>query len=159
MKPLLRNLASVAVLATTGLLLVADSARECEHGARDITFDVSGNTCGSNGTFHVLSGEDSCEITTQGAEALGFPTFGDSTRDTVDIPRGEWSLHDPSLTVHLGADGGVVSPDAGGSTAVGANRHCENEPSGDKLLLTCIDRRDDLSGIEVARCTATLTPR
>ncbi|NTX55434.1 hypothetical protein [Myxococcus sp. CA039A] len=159
MKPLLRNLASVAVLATTGLLLLADSSRKCEHGTRDVTFDVTGNTCGSNGTFRVLSGEDACEITTQGASALGFPEFGDSTRDSVDIPKGEWSLHDPSLTVHLGADGGVVRPDAGSSTSVQANRHCENELDGDTLVLTCIDRRDDLSGVEVARCGAKLTPR
>lgn len=159
MKPLLRNLATVAVLATTGLLLVADSSRRCEHGALNVAFDVSGNTCGTNGTFRVLSDEDSCEITTQGAEALGFPAFGDSTQDSLNILKGEWSLHDRNHTVHLGPDGGVVRADAGSTTTVAANRHCENTPEGETLRLTCIDRRSDLSGDEVARCEATLTPR
>nr|BDT37459.1 hypothetical protein MFMH1_71280 [Myxococcus sp. MH1] len=157
MMPLLRNLASVAVLAATGVLLIADSAPDCEKDAQEVTFDVTENTCGGNGSFQLRVPEDSCDLTAVGNEPLGFPEYGGASAK-VDLKRGDWSLHDRAHTLHVDADGGVVRPDAGG-TAVDGNRHCEATREAEHLRLTCIDRRSDLSGVEVFRCEAKLTPR
>ncbi|QSQ13025.1 hypothetical protein [Myxococcus landrumensis] len=154
---LLRNLASVAVVATVGALRIGCAIEKCPHEGHDQTFTVQGNTCGPNGTVRVRSEKDSCDVSGEGAQRLGFPEFGRIEANAGPLPDGRWSLHEANLTLHLAPDGGVVPPDAGPSTTITGNRHCEATRTAGTLRLECIDRRSDLSGDEVGRCAATLT--
>ncbi|MCP3141671.1 hypothetical protein [Pyxidicoccus xibeiensis] len=159
MNVLMKNLAAAAVLATTAVLLVADSARECAHAAQDVTFDVSNNTCGAAGTLRVSSSEDACSITVEASPGTDLPGFGNTNRDDLDLRAGgHWYLHSADFTFHVGADGGTVPRDAGGQSISG-NRTCETVAEGAGLRLRCTDRRGDLSGDEVGTCEALLTPR
>ncbi|WP_338863700.1 hypothetical protein [Myxococcus stipitatus] len=157
MNVLTRGLASAVVLAFTGTLLIDCADQECVHEGHDTTFTVHGNTCGPNGNVRLRSEKNSCELDTDGAQKLGFPVNGRLESNSGPLTEGRWSLHQPNRTLHLGPDGGVVSPDAGSSTTVTGNRHCEATREAGALRLECIDRRSDLSGDEVGRCAATLT--
>lgn len=159
MKVLLKNLTTAAVLATTAVLLIADSAEECAHEAQDVTFEVSGNTCGSAGTLRVSAAKDSCELQAEVPSGMGLPEFGNVENGTKDLKEGGWYLHDSARTFYVGSDGGVVAPDGGSGTEVPGNRHCEATREGGVLRLRCVDRRSDLSGVEVGGCEAVLTPR
>lgn len=159
MNVLLKNLTAAAVLATTAVLLVADSSLDCPETAQDVTFDISNNTCGRSGTLRVSTAADSCSLTVEVASGTGLPEFGELD-SSKDLREGGWYLHDASRTFHVGADGGVVAPDAGSGTQVTGNRHCSASREGDVLRLSCIDRYADLSGREVGGgCEAVLTPR
>ncbi|HZI14344.1 MAG TPA: hypothetical protein VE153_28520 [Myxococcus sp.] len=159
MKALLKQLTPSAVLATTAVLLSAGCTGKCLHEAQDVAFDVSGNTCGSAGTLRLSTAQDSCELRAVPSSGTGLPEFGDVGSGTRDLKEGGWYLHDASRTYYVGADGGVVVPDAGSGTEVSGNRHCEATREGDLLRLRCVDRRSDLSGVEVGGCAAVLTPR
>lgn len=159
MKALLKNLTTAAVLATTAVLLIADSARECPRDAQEAAFDISNNTCGGSGVLRVAQGKDACDLTVEVSSGTGLPEFGDAGGSGSDLNQGGWYLHDAARTFYVGADGGVVAPDAGSGTEVPGNRHCEATREGDVLRLSCIDRRSDLSGVELGRCAAVLTPR
>jgi hypothetical protein len=160
LKALLKNLTAAAVLASTAALLIADSARECSRDAQEIAFDISNNTCGGSGVLRLKQGKDVCDLTVElSSSGTGLPEFGDVGASSSDLGQGGWYLHDAARTFYVGADGGVVAPDAGSGTEVQGNRHCEATREGDTLRLRCIDRRADLSGVEVGRCEAVLTPR
>ncbi|MCP3100125.1 hypothetical protein LZ198_14710 [Myxococcus sp. K15C18031901] len=159
MKRLSRSLATLAVLSSTAVLLVADSSRDCEHSRQDILFSVTENTCGKVGGLLAHSATDSCDVEVNDADAIGVPRYGESNSDDVDLLGGNWNLHESNRTLYLGADGGSVPADAGNATEVQVNRHCEaqKEPNG-TLLLKCTDFRGDLSGEELASCQMRLTP-
>lgn len=157
MNVLTRGLASVAVLALTGAMLIDCADQVCVHDGLDTAFVVRGNTCGPNGTVRLRSEKNSCELGTEGAQNVGFPRFGRLESYPGSLLDGAWSLHESNQTLHLGPDGGVVSPDAGASTTITGNRHCEATREAGALRLECIDRRSDLSGDELGRCAATLT--
>jgi hypothetical protein len=157
---LLKNLAAAAALATTAVLLVADSAEECAHDAQDVTFDISENTCGRTGTLRVSVPENECALSVEVAEETGLPRAGNNDGSRVDVRGGgNWYLHASNFPLTLGPDGGVVSPDAGNVTTVNGNRHCDVERDGETLVLRCKDRPADLSGQVLGTCSARLTPR
>ncbi|MFP2929204.1 hypothetical protein ACLESO_29180 [Pyxidicoccus sp. 3LG] len=162
MNPLLKNLAAAAVLASTAVLLVADSARECSHAAKEATFDVTQNTCGQAGTLRVSSAEDSCDLDVETEDATGLPRSGNTNRDDdIDLlAEGHWYLSSTAQNLYVGPDGGYVSVDAGGATPVNGSRSCETTREGEALRLRCTDRhRTDLPEHHLATCEALLTPR
>ncbi|MCE9673624.1 hypothetical protein LY474_38050 [Myxococcus stipitatus] len=158
MKRLTRSLVTLAVLSSTAVLLVADSARDCDHASQNVSFRVSMNTCGELDGIVVRSGKDSCDVEVDGAESAGVPQYGESNTDDVNVLEGNWNLHGSNRTLYLVADGGTAPADAGGATPVSVNRHCEatKEPNGD-LMLRCTDFRSDLSGEVVSTCQVQLT--
>jgi hypothetical protein len=150
---------TAAVLATAAGLLIPGCTEKCLHAAQDVAFEVSGNTCGRAGVLRLSSAENSCELRAEVPSGMGLPEFGNLESATQDLNEGGWYLHDASRTFRVGADGGVVAPDAGSGTEVSGNRHCEATREGNVLRLRCLDRRSDLSGVELGGCEAVLTPR
>lgn len=150
---------TAAVLATTAALLLTGCTGKCIHEAQDLSFEVSGNTCGRAGTLRLTSARDSCDLMAEASAGTGLPEFGSVENTTRDLTEGGWYLHDAARTFSVGADGGVLAPDAGSGTEVQGNRHCEATREGNGLRLRCIDRRSDLSGVELGGCEAVLTPR
>jgi len=159
-KALLKNLAAMAVLATTAALLVADSAKECRHAAQDVTFDVGHNTCGQPGILRVNTAEDQCILNVEVEERTGLPATGDVYESGVDLRQGgNWYLADTNVPVTLNEDGRPQLEDAGSGATVAVNRTCEVQREGEVLRLKCTARKTDLANEQVYTCEAVLTPR
>ncbi|ATB50425.1 hypothetical protein [Corallococcus macrosporus] len=162
MKVILTNLAATAALATTAVLLIADSGgvKECHQAAQEVTFDVGHNTCGEPGILRVGTPDRECRLDVEVEERTGLPTMGDVYEGTVDIRQGNnWYLADTNVLITLQADGGTRPDDAGSGTQVPVNRTCEVLRESDILRLKCIARRADLANEQVHTCEAVLTPR
>jgi hypothetical protein len=149
MKPLLKNLAVCATLATTAVLLIADSAPECPHQLQQVDFAVTG-TCGDPGTVRLKSPPRSCGIDVENAAAVNLPESGGYQSTVFDITQGGWTLSDPRK---------VSVPDgSGGSTQVDGRRVCTSELEKGTLMLRCEDLRADVEPAQVvSRCEAVLT--
>lgn len=161
MKVILMNLAAAAALATTAVLLVADSGgKDCYQPAQNVTFDVGHNTCGAPGLLKVSTPEDECRLDVEAEERTGLPTTGAVYGGTVDILQGDnWYLADTNVSITLNTDGGTLPTDAGDGTRVDVNRSCEVLREGEVLRLKCTARKVDLANEQVHACEAVLTPR
>ncbi|NVJ01977.1 hypothetical protein HV824_28170 [Myxococcus sp. AM009] len=161
MKVILMNLAATAALATTAVLLVADSGgKDCYQPAQSVTFDVGHNTCGAPGLLQVSTPQDDCRLDVAVEERTGLPTRGAVYAGTVDILQGDnWYLADTNVVITLSTDGGTPPADAGSGTAVEVNRACEVLREGEVLRLKCTAREADLGNEQVHACEAVLTPR
>jgi hypothetical protein len=156
MSPVLKSVASVAVLVLTAFLLLADAAPPpCNHPEQSVTFTVSGNTCGPNGTLTLVSPQDACGIEARGASAVGLPefaSFNERGEATYELKQGGWRIHGHRPEV---ADAGM--PD-GGAVLIVPSRECEATGNGSTLKLSCTDRNESF-GAPVGTCEATLTPQ
>ncbi|MFP2957954.1 hypothetical protein ACLEPN_09020 [Myxococcus sp. 1LA] len=161
MKVILMNLAATAALATTAVLLVADSGgvKECHQAAQEVTFDVGHNTCGEPGILRVSTPERECSLDVEVEERTGLPETGDVYEGTVDIRQGNnWFLTDTDVIV-VGLDGGTQPNDGGVGHTTSVYRSCEVLREGEVLRLKCTARRADLVNEPVRTCEAVLTPR
>ncbi|ABF92209.1 hypothetical protein MXAN_6346 [Myxococcus xanthus DK 1622] len=161
MKVILMNLAATAALATTAVLLVADSGEKgCHQPAQSVTFDVGHNTCGAPGILRVSTPQDTCRLDVEAEERTGLPMTGDVYDGSVDLRQGDnWYLADMNVAIIVDADGGTLPGDAGTGTTVEVNRACEVLREGEVLRLKCTARRADLANEPVSACEAVLTPR
>lgn len=137
MSPLLKNVATVTTLAATALLLIADSEPQvCRRAAEDVTFQVTENTCGRDGTLRIKVGKDACDIAeeVEVSPELGLPDSC-GIPDTGALWNGGWTLWG-DLYVSETPDGGFEPTDEdGGSHVV---RTCESTPGvGGTLRLDC----------------------
>jgi hypothetical protein len=163
-KHLVKNLAVVATLGATALLLIADSVEKCPHPEQRITFAVSGN-CGPAGTLRFSIPEDRCDFEAEGADAVDLPPIGrfrsdGSNKPSYDLLQSGWSLSgDRIFTVT--PDGGTPGSDAGSGEQHGS-RSCEAVREGNLLKLSCVDSIYPPGQSEptvISRCEAVLTPQ
>ncbi|NOK01463.1 MULTISPECIES: hypothetical protein [unclassified Myxococcus] len=161
MKVILMNLAATAALATTAVLLVADSGgKGCHQPAQSVTFDVGHNTCGAPGILQVSTPQDTCRLDVEVEERTGLPMTGDVYDGTVDLRQGiNWYLADMNVFIHLNTDGGTPPADTDSGTPVEVNRACEVLLEGEVLRLKCTARNANLANEQVHACEAVLTPR
>lgn len=151
-----KSLATVAVLGTTALLLVADSPPEleCTHPEQRVSFSVSGS-CGPEGTVTLFTRKDACDIEVEGGAAAGLPSQGrflSWALDTdFDLRRAGWLLEGSTPLPSQGLDGGA-SGDAGSELPF---LLCGSERVDQQLRLDCEDPRPQGS----SSCQATFTPR
>ncbi|WP_163993329.1 hypothetical protein [Pyxidicoccus caerfyrddinensis] len=141
MSPLLKNVATITTLAATALLLIADSEPEvCSRSEEDVTFVVKENTCGEDGTLHLVVGQDSCRADVEVAPKLGLPASV-TVPETGALWNGGWILNG-EMEVAESPDGGSEPPSDGGAPSVRVFRSCESLPGvGGILRLECKDRR------------------
>jgi hypothetical protein len=149
MKQLVKNLAIVATLSTTAVLLVADSARPCPHELQEVDFNVTGD-CGNPGTVRLTSPASSCGIDVENAAAVNLPNSGGYESENFDITQGGWMLSDTRM---------LSVPDGEGNpTQVEGRRVCLSRLVEGVLMLHCEDLRDDRSPSQVvSTCSAVLT--
>lgn len=147
MKPSLRLVASILVLAATGLLLVADvDDGSCNRKADSASFVATG-TCGPTGNIQLSSQGHPCTIETAGMSQVTLPTnaqFGTAT----DFMSGGWTLSGyvvPGSTFSW--DGGSLDAGLaallaldGGSTDKGSvYRECTSVVELGRLKIKCQD--------------------
>jgi len=171
MNALVRSLATLAVLLTTALLLVADSPpgepweNPCMPPAQSVSFAVSG-TCGPGGVITLAQKDSDCRLRVEGAEAVNLP--GQAGFQTLyqqsppDFRAGGWMLEGEWPPAGNEQDGG--SDDAGqdgGSDDAGTRRlyrTCRAEREEEHLRLRCEDS-DGWRGSLLTTCEAVLTPQ
>lgn len=161
MNALLKNAATVATLAATALLLIADSEPEtCTRAGENITFKVQENTCGEDGTLHLQVGQDSCITDVEVARELGLPNHCD-VPETGALVNGGWTLGS-ELEFVESPDGGFEPPSDGRPPSVRIARRCKSTPGvSGTLRLECLDRtvwpESEAEQSEHPSCSAVLT--
>lgn len=160
MKTLVKNVAIIATLGGTALLLLADSARRCPQPGQSVRFAVSGN-CGPSGTLALSVERDQCYFKVEGAEALGLPKegdFGESINGQYNLQQGGWVLKGYADAPPAGVDAGTSD---GGPNEPMYYRQCEARRVGNHLELPCSVsiEQGGRQGEPVPYCKATLTPQ